>query len=103
MTTRGGAPVASSAGPIAASDVAPMPRSTALAEGERVDGDVLHREHEVEVVDRAGHEVEEPARHPESRAARPAAVPTAPIASASPITSAKTSAARHAEGPQRCR
>ena len=32
---------------------------------------------------------------------RPAAVPTAPIRSASPITSAKISRARHADGPER--
>ena len=54
-----------SAGPSAASAVAPMPSSTPLPSVERIEGDVAHREHEVQVVDRARHQAEEPPRHAE--------------------------------------
>ena len=78
--------------PSAASAVAPSPSSTPLPSVERVEGDVAHREHEVEVVDRARHEAEQPLRHAEPQQRGPRPCPRRRSASASPITSAKISA-----------
>ena len=91
ITTRGGAPVASSAGPSAASAVAPMPSSTPLpsVSGSRATSRTESTKYRSLIVrvtrPRSPRAMPSPSR-------RPAAVPTAPIRSASPITSAKISA-----------